>query len=98
MRQPTREEKERLRAKIREERKRQHEIVMETARKSDEEDMGTAFGHRRRLGNSLIKLFVMRMTGLSFKGRLIFGLLLRILLTIIALIALIIISSYVFKS
>jgi len=98
MRELDREEKERLRAKIQEERKRQHEIVMETARKSDEEDMGTAFGHRRHLGNSLIRLFVMKIPGLSFKGRLILGLLLRILLPIIVLIALIIISSHVFKS
>jgi hypothetical protein len=39
MRELNREEKERLRAKIQEERKRQHEIAMETARESDEPDM-----------------------------------------------------------
>ena len=97
MRELTGEEKERLRAKIQEERKRQHEIVMETARESDEEDMRNAFGHRPRLWNSLIKRSVMEKPGLSFRGRLTLGLLIRILLPIIAIIVITIIRLFVFK-
>ena len=97
MKELTREEKERLRAKIQEERKRQHEIVMETARESDEEDMRNAFGHRPRLWNSLIKRVVMERPGMSFKGRLILGLLIRILLPIIVIVVITIIKLFVFK-
>ena len=97
MREPTREEKERLRAKIQEERKRQHEIVVETTRESDEEDIET-----RRRREDLRELFdVMEKPDLSFKRRLIWilHLLIRILLPIIAIIiARIIIYSLISKS
>ena len=97
MKELTREEKERLRAKIQEERRRQHGIVMETARESDEKDIET-----RKRREDLRELFdVVEKPGLSFKRRLIWilRLLIRILLPIIAIIvARIIIHSLISKS
>ena len=99
MREPTREEKERLRAKIQEERRRKHEIVMETARESDEKDKSIVFGvWKHRMGRGVIMPLVMKIPGLSFRGKLILGLLLRILLSIIALVVIAVISLLVSKS
>jgi hypothetical protein len=97
MRELTGEEKERLHAKIQKERKRQHEIIIETARESDKENI-----EKRRRREDLRELFdVMEKPGLSFKRRSIWilRLLIRILLPIIAIIVIrIIVRSLISKS
>ena len=97
MKELDREEKERLRAKIKEEQKRQHKIVMEATCESGKEDI-----EKRRRREDLRELFdAMEKPGLSFKRRLIWilRLLIRILLPIIAIIiARIIIHSLISRS
>ena len=87
MRKLSEEERDRLRRKIQEQRQQHQEIVRRTLREHDEQDMRLATTHRWDILSFrvIIRHLVETIPGLSFKSRLILGLLLSILLPLIIL-------------
>jgi hypothetical protein len=82
------EQRRQLQSKINNERERRHEAVMEIARGMDESGERSAFGYRSgrpSISYHIIRPLIMRIPGLSYRGKLIVGALVTLILSVIAI-------------